>query len=165
MVGVTFAPGYPDSLLRVARAAAVADRDGEVLGVALVRAPNNEHDPYAVEVHVVEPAAMVGHLPRPVAYRLAYELDTGTRWQAWVEKVRLAEDHRDRPGLDVGLSRQSPAPVREWVSGACATPGCEARYKADKWNKIRANDEGWYLMRDGSAWCPRHRPYFAPDLQ
>lgn len=35
---------------------------------------------------------------------------------------------------------------------------CTATYKAHKWGSIKAHAEGWYQMRDGRAFCPKHLP-------
>jgi hypothetical protein len=35
---------------------------------------------------------------------------------------------------------------------------CEATAGGSKWANVRAHDAGWFEMRDGRAWCPRHVP-------
>jgi hypothetical protein len=44
----------------------------------------------------------------------------------------------------------------------CSHDGCSNGTKVNRWAKIRAQDEGWYFQRNGSLWCPEHRPSFAP---
>lgn len=108
VVGVTFVPAYPDNLWALDRSAVEAERDGEPLTVVLVRNPDNEHDANAIEVHV--PAlgdewGMIGHLTRPIAARLAPEIDDGVRWAAQVESVLIDQDHIDRPGISIRCAR------------------------------------------------------------
>ena len=31
-----------------------------------------------------------------------------------------------------------------------------------KWVMIKAHSEGWYEQKDGTVWCPDHRPEWAP---
>lgn len=106
VTGVTFVSGYPGTIRALARSVRLAaDQDDEVLIVDLVRVPDNPHDANAIEVHVRELSQQIGHVPAELAARLAPELDRGTEWAAWVEKVRLEEEHLDRPGIDIGLER------------------------------------------------------------
>lgn len=106
VVGVTFIPTYPYNLQ------ALQDEWGEghheePLTAILVRDPSNTHDPNAVQVHV--PAlgdyAMIGHLPRAIAARLAPELDAGGIWDAGVTEVLITPGHEDRPGIAIRLKR------------------------------------------------------------
>jgi hypothetical protein len=102
VVGVTFVPSYPDNLLALARVLAQAEADGSQEGVAvvLIRNPNNEHDPNAIEVHV--PAlGQIGHVPRELAAEMAPRLDAGEKVIAAVVSVRIQEGHEDRPGVIV----------------------------------------------------------------
>lgn len=41
---------------------------------------------------------------------------------------------------------------------ACAWPGCEAQYKDHRWGSIKAHAAGWFIQKDGTAWCPDHVP-------
>ena len=41
---------------------------------------------------------------------------------------------------------------------ACSKPNCESDYFPDKWGKIEAVNLGWFLQRNGDAWCPKHIP-------
>lgn len=120
VVGVTFARGYPVSLTALSDAwqyaelkAAEAGLDApEHLAALLVRNPDNDHDPNAVEVHV--PAAMteshVGHLPANLAARLAPEMDAGEPWRAEVCGVLVHPDHPDRPGISLTCWRAEEEP-------------------------------------------------------
>jgi hypothetical protein len=106
VVGVTFVDTYPANLLDLH--AVLLDRIGdfgdEPLPVILVRNPDNEHDPNAIEVHV--PAVgMVGHLPAPLAAWFAPALDAGERWAASVEAINVHPSHPDRPGLTIEVHR------------------------------------------------------------
>lgn len=108
VVGVSFVPAWPDNLYALSRSAVEAEQDGEPLVAVLVRNPDNEHDPNAIQVHV--PAlgdnwAMIGHLTGPIAARMAPEMDLGGRWKAEVESVLIHEDYPDRPGISIRLAR------------------------------------------------------------
>jgi hypothetical protein len=35
---------------------------------------------------------------------------------------------------------------------------CKATVKNHYWSKMRANKEGWFFKRDGTAYCPEHLP-------
>lgn len=117
-VGVSFARGYPDTLIGLVDAwqsaeLAALQRDddsrAEPLRAILRRNPQNEHDENAIEVHV--PAALtpddchVGHLPAALAARLAPLLDAGEEWAAEVEDVLVHPDHPDRPGISIHVHR------------------------------------------------------------
>ncbi len=40
---------------------------------------------------------------------------------------------------------------------------CDKEVPANnKWARIHAHAEGWYFMKDGRSFCPRHRPSWAP---
>lgn len=106
VAGVTFAPGYPDTLHSL-NAVMFAMQGDEHPVAILQRNPDNAYDTNAIEVHV--PAlglgGFVGHIPAHVAAKLAPLLDEGENWAAWVMAVRIAEDHEDRPGITIHLRR------------------------------------------------------------
>ena len=130
VVGVSFVEGYPDNLHELnrltnppglkhyqANGEAAQDmldsslrEDVEALmewtppKAAFVRNPDNEYDENAIEVHV-EGVGMIGHLTRPIAARLAPELDAGQVWLAQVEEVLIDPDHMDRPGISINCKR------------------------------------------------------------
>ena len=111
VVGVSFVDSYPDNLYALDMAQREAQRSGEPLTVVLVRNPENRYDANAIEVHVPalgEEWAMMGHLTRPIAARLAPAIDAGDRWQAAVESVLIDPDHPENPGISIYC-----APVRE----------------------------------------------------
>jgi hypothetical protein len=110
VVGVTFVAAYPNNLhmLRKIHEDAVTDLHGEQLAVVLVRNPANRFDKNAIEVHV--PAlgtdmAMIGHVPRDIAARLAPLLDQGVRFHTHISDVRINPAHMDRPGIDIAVQR------------------------------------------------------------
>lgn len=107
VVGVTFTRGYPANLLLLRDIQAEAIDSGEPLTVVLVRNPQNPHDANAVEVHVPALAdmAMIGHVDRDNAARLAPRMDGGDRFLAHVAAVRVDPDHTDRPGIDIAIAR------------------------------------------------------------
>lgn len=42
---------------------------------------------------------------------------------------------------------------------ACAHEGCEAGgFKDHSRGRIRAHDAGWFIQKNGDAWCPEHTP-------
>lgn len=109
VVGVTFTPHYPDNLHELDLLAFEAEARGEPVVAVIVRNPLNPYDANACEVHVpvLGEMAMVGHLPRDLAERVANALATGETWAASVELVRTHDDHPDRPGLVVRMERKT----------------------------------------------------------
>lgn len=107
VVGVTFVPTYPNNLLLLAQVAQAAEANGEQLPVVLVRNPANPYDANATEVHIpaLGDMAMIGHLSREIAARIAPRLDGGARYVSVVHWVRIDPDHLDRPGIDVSIAR------------------------------------------------------------
>lgn len=107
VVGVTFTPHYPHNLLQLRDVADTAEAQGERLRALLVRNPANQYDANAVEVHVpaMGDLAMIGHIPRDVAARLAPRMDAGDRFIAEVGQVRIDPAHLDRPGIDIVVAR------------------------------------------------------------
>lgn len=102
--GVSFAPGYPDNITVLDQVAAEAHRSGEPLVVVLKRNPANEYDANAIEVHVPalgDEYGMIGHLTRPIAARLAPEMDSGVEWRAAIESVLINPEFPDRPGISI----------------------------------------------------------------
>jgi hypothetical protein len=106
VVGVTFTPDYPHNLLLL-RDLDEERAGDEPLPVVLIRNPANEHDPNAVEVHV--PAlgvqGMIGHLSRENAAKIAPLLDEGALFSCYLNWVRVAVDHVERPGVDISIQR------------------------------------------------------------
>lgn len=49
----------------------------------------------------------------------------------------------------------------------CEEKECVAQVDmSHKWARIKAWGDGWYLSRDErTAWCPQHRPSWAPVRQ
>lgn len=108
VVGVSFVPAYPDNLFALDRAAVEAEMSGEPLVAVLHRNPENQYDENAIEVHVPalgEEWGFIGHLTRPIAARLAPDLDGGATWCAAVESVLINPDHLDRPGISIQCRR------------------------------------------------------------
>lgn len=108
VVGVSFVPSYPDNLLALDQSQQEAQTLGEPLVAVLVRNPANQYDSNAIEVHV--PAlgsewAMIGHLTRPIAARLAPGMDAGERWQAMVESVLVHPDNPQNAGISITCAR------------------------------------------------------------
>lgn len=107
VVGVSFTKTYPGNLLRLAEVDAQSRERGEQLAVVLRRNPDNFHDANAVEVHVpaLGDMAMIGHVDRHNAARLAPRIDAGERFLAEVRWVRIDPDHADHPGIDIAITR------------------------------------------------------------
>lgn len=113
VVGVTFVPGYPQNLYRLQEIAAENylsapasfgnNPSPEGLPAVLIRNPDNPHDGNAIEVHV--PAlgrdAMIGHVPRDLAARLAPKMDDGEEWQAEIVAVLVSPENPRNPGIEV----------------------------------------------------------------
>jgi len=119
VVGLTFIDGYPDNLHAIADMVLEAqkqtllrwadDGTGDVtVPVILIRNPDNEYDPSAIEVHVPtlgRRASMIGHVPRDLAARLAPSLDRGDAWHVTVAVVLVDPEHPDRPGIEIRLAK------------------------------------------------------------
>lgn len=108
VVGVSFVPGYPDNLHNLAAVQDRAKASGEPLTMVLVRNPDNEYDPNAVQVHV--PAlgdkwGFIGHLTRPIAARVAKEMDAGVPWGGEIVSALIDPAHMDRPGIEIKCVR------------------------------------------------------------
>ncbi len=125
VVGLTFRPGYPETVLRIAdalestRVDAVRsagswdDLDALPEGppVLLVRNPGNEYDANAIEVHVplLGRRQFVGHIPKELAARWAPRMDAGFTVTASVVAVPVDPDHIDRPGLEIAVRLLEPS--------------------------------------------------------
>lgn len=109
VVGVTFVDHYPANLHLLAEITSRQYAE-ERLPVVLRRNPLNAYDFHAVEVHVpaLGEMAMIGHVPRDQAARLAPLMDQGVAFAAEVAWCRIDPDHTDRPGIDIAIRR---APV------------------------------------------------------
>lgn len=108
VVGVSFTEGYPDNLHNLAAVQERAEDAGEPLTVILVRNPDNEFDSNAIQVHVPalgEKWGFIGHLTRPIAARMAPEIDGGDKWGAEIVSVLIDPDHMDRPGISIKCAR------------------------------------------------------------
>lgn len=113
VVGVSFAEGYPDNLLALREICEGLDLERESLPVVLLRNPDNEADPNAIEVHLPvlsayeasERVGKIGHIPASMAARLAPELDAGVQWLSYLFQVLIHSDHMDRPGISIRLQR------------------------------------------------------------
>ena len=107
VVGVSFTKHYPTNLHVLQLAANGAEVAGEPLPALLIRNPENPYDANAIEVHVpaLGDMAMIGHLSREIAQRMAPRIDQGDRYQATVHWVRINPDHPDRPGIDLRVAR------------------------------------------------------------
>ena len=40
----------------------------------------------------------------------------------------------------------------------CSGPGCPKTYTPHEWGSKAAQRAGWFLQRNGDAWCPDHHP-------
>lgn len=96
VVGLTFVPGYPENILNIRTVLAYEDK---APSVKLIRNPQNPYDANAIEVHFI--GAMVGHLSKDVAARLAPLMDAGREFDANIYQVRVSPDNPKNPGLDV----------------------------------------------------------------
>lgn len=46
---------------------------------------------------------------------------------------------------------------------SCSKENCPKTYIPDEWGTKRANREGWFLQRNGDAWCPDHNPEWVAE--
>lgn len=44
------------------------------------------------------------------------------------------------------------------TSTVCSHPGCERSFRDHRWGQTKAHGEGWFIQKDGTAWCPKHVP-------
>ena len=81
--------------------------EGEPLPAVLIRNPDNEYDPNAVQVHVpsLGDDGFIGHLTRPIVTRMAPEMDAGVVWSAEVVNVLIDPEWLDRPGISIKCYR------------------------------------------------------------
>ena len=117
VVGVSFVTGYPQNLYRLQEIAATRYLEApgtlsnpghiEPLPVVLIRNPENEYDANAIEVHVpgLGREGMIGHVPAPIAARLAPTLDGGADYHAAVVAVLIHPDNPSNPGIEIRLER------------------------------------------------------------
>lgn len=107
VVGLTWAPTYPDNIYALNEIAKSDDDTMEPLPVILIRNPANEHDPNAIEVHVpsLGDQGKIGHVPASVASRLAPCLDNGEVWTSEIFKVAIHPDHPANPGIHILIQR------------------------------------------------------------
>lgn len=105
VVGLSFTPGYPENLHRLAH-------QKEVLGVnwelELHREPANPYDANAVAVRVTSDQDHLGHLPAALAGRIAPEMDAGTSWRIVEWRVLVMPGKEENPGLSLKLVRVEP---------------------------------------------------------
>lgn len=105
VVGVTFAPDYPENLLDLYEIQKRKERRGaELPALVLIREPDNRYDPNAIAVHAPS-IGMLGHLPRGTAERMAPEIDAGTEWAARLVGVAVHQDNPEQPGLEIRCFR------------------------------------------------------------
>lgn len=106
VVGVSFVKGYPDNITSLDE---LVSTQAELTTVVLIRNPKNQYDTNAIEVHV--PAlgehGMIGHLERPIAARMAPEMDAGAQFVAGVESVLINPNHPDRPGISINIKKET----------------------------------------------------------
>lgn len=114
VVGTTFAPDFPENLVALCNMVppdyewyAESEEDIQPIPASLVRNPENEYDANAIEVHVdaLGSGSMLGHIPAPVAAKIAPSLDRGDAWEAVVSRIDRHPDHPDNPGVHVRLER------------------------------------------------------------
>lgn len=99
VAGVTFVAGYPNNLIDLVERTA-----RERITVDLIRDHDNPADLNAVAVECE--GRPLGHLPADFAAFIGPQLDAGVRWTAAVAYVPVDDEHRDRPGLELDLTRE-----------------------------------------------------------
>jgi hypothetical protein len=79
--------------------------------VLLVRQPDNEADPNAIQVHVpaLGPKQWVGFIPAPLAARWAKRMDSGRNvLEAFVSHVPVTPGIEEKPGLEIAVIFHEP---------------------------------------------------------
>lgn len=103
VVGVSFAPNYPTSLLRLNDAMnECASPEGP--SALLIRNPDNPHDSNAIEVHVPALGHYVGHVARELAAEWSPRLKADEHYQASVTGVWTHREHPRRPGVEITVT-------------------------------------------------------------
>lgn len=106
-VGVSFRPGYPDTILDLARAYAELPT-GARSEASLVRDRANAIDANAVGI--LAGGRFVGYIPAALAARLAPDIDAGTRYRVTDAEVLIHPEHPEHPGLLVRIERLTEIP-------------------------------------------------------
>lgn len=44
------------------------------------------------------------------------------------------------------------------AKNVCAQPRCKESYSKSRHETIAAGHKGWFMQKDGQAWCPKHTP-------
>jgi hypothetical protein len=101
VVGVSFQPGYPDTLLEMLR----EEHAGIPRVLCLYHELDNPVDDLAVAVMIEDGLQRVGHLPASVAARIAPELDDGVHWEVEHWTVQVHPARPEQPGLGVRCRR------------------------------------------------------------
>ncbi|MBF83445.1 MAG: hypothetical protein CL489_03110 [Acidobacteria bacterium] len=106
VAGVTFRPRYPNNLWEIANAIIQVFGDGRKTGqvtATLVREPDNEHDPNAIQVFVA--GEHIGYIPAQQAAWVANSMDAGEKWGALVDRLVVSPDNPEQPGLRIKVSK------------------------------------------------------------
>ena len=45
----------------------------------------------------------------------------------------------------------------------CSHLDCETTHAASYWDSIKASDKGWFVQKDGTAYCPEHVPEWVEE--
>lgn len=110
VVGVSFVD--PDNRKRAALRALCEERGlvnpgdldhPETLAVVIIRNPANKFDANACEVHVPALDAMIGHLPKDIAARVAPLVDGGGRVSAELTGIFVAHGAPNNFGIGVAV--------------------------------------------------------------
>lgn len=100
-VGVTFSDDYPKNLYRIKDR--LENTPGGLIPAQLVREPDNEYDSNAVAVHI--DGETIGHLPAPVAAKIAPHLDDNEPWHATVTDILITPGEEHQPGMNLSVRR------------------------------------------------------------
>lgn len=49
----------------------------------------------------------------------------------------------------------------QWIF--CELPHCTMRMRNHKWGKIQGHNAGWYMSKEGEAFCPLHNPVWLAE--
>lgn len=101
VVGLTFYPGYPDTVLR-------HFPDFPYNLPKLYREAENEYDENAVAVYI-DGGNKIGHLSRLVAETVGPDMDKGVAWVVSSAMVKVHPDKPEQPGVELVIIRDSTA--------------------------------------------------------
>lgn len=54
--------------------------------------------------------------------------------------------------------REKTMESRTTTEAFCSVRTCTNSFKKHYWGSIKAQNDGWFLQKNGDIWCPEHLP-------